>query len=161
MHEIALSRRPRNQVSQRVVAQSLDRRARRAAMLLLMMIAVVVLAPIIAAAQTVAQAAGVTPTITTWQDALIYALPLLVPILIALAKKWLYTTKVNLDGSTSYVAPVWLPKWSLPILAPLIGMAIVWLSSIGSTTPNLLIAAAAGALGVFVREVTKPLTNIG
>lgn len=108
----------------------------------------------------VAQETGTLPPLTSIADALVYMIPLAVPILIALAKKTFYTQVTHSDGTIDILLPAWMPKWSLPIIAPLLGILIDWiLVQAGASTGNPLLAAGLGALGVWLREVTKPITG--
>lgn len=145
--------------SARSVERSLAQRAVTRMRVATVMLVAVVSMTLVLPALALAQQAGVIPTILTWQDAVVYLLPIIVPILVAAAKKVIYTTSTLADGTVVHEPPVWLPKWTIPLSTPLIGILLTWLSTLGSTTPDFLMAGVFGALGVFVREVTKPLFN--
>lgn len=100
-----------------------------------------------------------TPVIQSWQDLVIYLIPIIVPLLLALAKSLLYTQVKLADGMMALQAPQWLPTWILPLLAPFVGMLVDYLMSLaGVPGTNTMQAALLGALGVFTRELFKPLT---
>jgi len=111
------------------------------------------LLPVVAFSQDASQE---VPNIESFNDALILIIPMIVPFLIALTKKWFYTK--GDDGNL--IAPAWLPKGLLPILAVGLGALIAWVGGLASATGlDPLQGALLGALAVFVREFFKPLTQ--
>lgn len=143
----------------RAVARSAAARAisvQRIALSILAFIALqVILLPALALAQVTDPVAGVS-----LYAVLAALIPILTPIIIAALKKLLYVELILSDGTVELEPPTWLPKWSLPILAPLLGMlADMLIAYATGTASNQLLGLALGAIGVWVREVSKPLTN--
>ena len=106
-----------------------------------------VLLPVVAFAQEASPAAG---QLAINADSIVQWLtPLLVPLLLAGVKKF---------------APE-MPKWVLPICAPVLGFLIGVINNLMSAhADNLWLAAGLGLLGVAVREVKeaiKPAPNGG
>jgi hypothetical protein len=95
-----------------------------------------VLIPAIASAQ------GIGQELSLWQQILPALITVAVPLLIALGRK---------------VIPL-LPKWLLPILAPLLGAALSYVvdASAGQNV-GIVMGAVYGGLGTWLREFIKQL----
>jgi hypothetical protein len=89
-------------------------------------------------ATALAQNAAAAGTEITADNVVLWLTPVVVPMLIALVKK---------------VLPQ-VPSWALPIIAPLLGVALEVINSLATTqAANFWAAAALGLAGIGVREV--------
>jgi hypothetical protein len=83
-----------------------------------------------------------SPTTFSADSIITWLTPLLVPLIIAVKKKF---------------APL-IPSWALPILAPVLGMILDYVNTLATShQSNLLLAALLGLAGVGVREVKDQL----
>ena len=79
----------------------------------------------------------------TASNLVLWLTPVIVPLVIALAKSW---------------APQ-IPSWALPLIAPVLGVVIDVINSYASgQANNLVVAALLGLAGVGVREIKDQLT---